>query len=78
VKSTRKRYSLDCNAKVALEAIPAARAAAGGTQTAVGLPDYSSLSAWQQWEAGLRRMHPGPADLFNIKATDMRGKERTT
>jgi hypothetical protein len=69
---------MDYKAKGALEALPAARAAAGLTQTAAGALIYSSLGAWQRWEAGLRRMHPGLWELFNIKSTEMRGKERIT
>lgn len=59
-------------------AIRAARAAAGLTQTAAGALVYSSLGAWQQWKAGLRRMHPALWELFNIKTAEMRGKERIT
>jgi DNA-binding transcriptional regulator YiaG len=49
--------------------IRAARETAGLTQTAAGAVVYSSLGAWQQWEAGLRRMHPGLWELFQIKTT---------
>ena len=78
MKTTRKRQGVDYKAKGVLEALPAARAAAGLTQTAAGALVYSSLGAWQQWEAGLRRMHPALWELFNIKSTEMRGKERIT
>lgn len=74
----RKRQVEDYKAKGGLEALPAARAVAGLTQTAAGALVYSSLGAWQQWEAGLRRMHPALWELFNIKSTEMRGKERIT
>ena len=40
------------------EEIRASRDAAGLTQTEAGAVVYSSLRAWQQWEAGDRRMHP--------------------
>jgi putative transcriptional regulator len=36
----------------------AARKAAGMTQTEAAEIVYSSLRAWQQWEAGDRSMHP--------------------
>ena len=38
--------------------IRAARTAAGLTQTEAGAIIYSSLRAWQNWEAGVRHMHP--------------------
>ena len=78
MKPRRKRYSADFKAKVALEAILAARAAAGCIQTAVSLPGYSPLGTWQQTAARPHFMHPCPLDPFNIKATEMRGKERIT
>lgn len=49
------------------QAIRSAREAAGLTQTAAGRLVHSSLRAWQQWEAGARRMHPGLWELFCIK-----------
>jgi DNA-binding transcriptional regulator YiaG len=54
--------------------IRAAREAAGLTQTAAGALVYSSLGAWQQWEAGLRRMHPGLWELFHIKCNAIKLK----
>ncbi len=48
-------------------AIRAAREAAGLTQTAAADLVHGSLAAWQQWEAGTRRMHPGLWELFRIK-----------
>ena len=47
--------------------IKAARAAAGLTQTEAAKIVYSTLSAWQRWEQGERRMHPGLWELFRIK-----------
>lgn len=37
------------------------------TQTEAGAVIHSSLRAWQQWEAGDRRMHPAFWELFRIK-----------
>lgn len=51
------------------EAIRAGREAAGLSQTAAGEVIYSSLRAWQQWEAGDRRMHPALWELFQIKSS---------
>ena len=50
--------------------IIAARKAAGLTQTdAAGLV-CGSLRAWQQWEAGDRRMHPGLWMLFGLRTEE--------
>ena len=38
--------------------IKAEREAAGLTQAQAGALVYSSMRAWQDWEAGARRMHP--------------------
>jgi len=48
------------------EAIRAAREAARMTQTEAALLVHASLRAWQQWEAGDRRMHPGLWMLFGL------------
>lgn len=40
------------------------------TQTEAAKLVYSSLRAWQQWESGERRMHPGLWELFVIKTSD--------
>jgi putative transcriptional regulator len=45
-----------------------ARERAEMTQTEAGQLVRSSMRAWQQWEAGERRMHPGLWELFQIKA----------
>lgn len=50
------------------EAIRAAREAAGLTQTEAGALVYAGLRAWQEWEAGARRMHPGLWELWQLKA----------
>lgn len=48
------------------EEIKAARAAAKLTQAEAATLVYSTLSAWQRWEQGERRMHPGLWRLFNL------------
>lgn len=48
-------------------AIKAAREAAGLTQTAAAVLVYSTCRAWQKWESGEARMHPGMYELFLIK-----------
>ena len=50
------------------ETIRAAREAAGMTQTESALLVHASLRAWQQWEAGDRRMPPGLWSLFRIRS----------
>ena len=45
----------------------AARQAAGLTQTEAARVIHSSLRAWQQWEAGDRRMHPAFFELWQLK-----------
>ena len=52
------------------EEIKAAREAiAGLTQTAAAALVHSTCRAWQQWEAGVRRMHPAFLELFQIKVS---------
>lgn len=48
--------------------IRAAREAAGLTQTKAGELLHSTCRAWQQWEAGDRRMHPAFWELFRLKS----------
>lgn len=48
--------------------IRAAREAAGLTQTEAAHLIHGTLRAWQEWEAGNRRMHPGLFELFRIKS----------
>jgi DNA-binding transcriptional regulator YiaG len=47
--------------------ILAAREESGLTQTQAGELLHTSCRVWQQWEAGVRRMHPAFFELFNIK-----------
>ena len=49
------------------DAIRAARAAAGHTQTEAAELVHSTLRRWQEWEAGDHRMHPGLWELYRIK-----------
>ena len=49
------------------EQIRAARAAAGMTQTQAADIVHGAMRAWQDWEAGKRRMPPGLWELFRIK-----------
>lgn len=32
---------------------------------------FCSLAAWQQWESGVRRMHPAFWALFQLKSTEV-------
>jgi len=43
------------------------RARAGLTQRQAAELIYATESAWRSWESGLRRMHPGLWELFNLK-----------
>lgn len=49
------------------EEIAAAREKAGMTQTEAAAVIFCSLNAWQQWEAGDRRMHPAFWELWKLK-----------
>ena len=49
------------------EEIRAARHAAELTQTQAAERIHGTLRAWQEWEAGNRRMHPGLWELFRFK-----------
>lgn len=51
-------------ASPAPEAIKAARAAAGLTQTQAAALIYCTLRGWQDWEGGKRAMHPAFFELF--------------
>lgn len=55
------------------EAVRAAREAVGLTQTAAADLVHCQLRAWQQWEAGDRRMHPAFFELFLLKLKSSRG-----
>jgi len=48
-------------------AVKAAREAAGLTQDAAAQVLHTTITVWQQWEYGLRRMHPAFFELFQIK-----------
>jgi len=48
--------------------IKSARASAGLTQTKAAELIYCSLRGWQDWESGVRRMHPAFFELFTLKA----------
>jgi len=48
------------------EQIRAAREAAGLTQAEAAALIYSTARTWQDWEAGIARMHPGLWKLFSI------------
>ena len=48
--------------------IRAAREVAGLTQEAAGALIHGSRRAWQDYEAGARKMHPGLWELFRLKA----------
>lgn len=54
--------------------ICAAREQAGLTQTQAAELIYGTLRAWQEWEAGNRRMHPGLWELWQIKTAHLRRK----
>jgi DNA-binding transcriptional regulator YiaG len=49
------------------EEIKDARAAAGLSQPAAAELIYSTKRTWQDWEAGIAKMHPGLWELFLIK-----------
>ena len=55
-------------ASPAPEAIKAARAAAGLTQTQAAAMIYCTLRGWQDWEGGKRAMHPAFFEFFLQKA----------
>lgn len=57
------------SANPAQENIRALRKAEGLTQTDAATLIHSSLRTWQDWEAGVTRMHPGLWELFKIKAS---------
>ena len=50
------------------DAIKEARAAAGLTQTAAAHLIGGTMRAWQEYEAGNRRLHPGLWELFLLKS----------
>ena len=50
--------------------VRAARLRAGLTQDAAALLVHSTLTAYQDYEYGRRRMHPGLWDLFQRKLSE--------
>jgi len=50
-----------------IEHIKSSRAAAGLTQKQAAELVMCTVRAWEQWECGNRRMHPGLYDYFLIK-----------
>jgi DNA-binding transcriptional regulator YiaG len=50
--------------------IRAAREAAGLTQAQAAAAIYSTVRTWQDWEAGVARMHPGLWELFRLKVSE--------
>lgn len=44
-----------------------ARHRAGLTQSEAAALIHSTLRTWQDWEAGIARMHPGLWELFRLK-----------
>ena len=63
----RSRRSQGPAANPSPEQIRAARETLGLTQTEAGALIYVGLRAWQQYEAGDRRLHPGLWELWRIK-----------
>jgi len=51
------------------ERVRAAREAAGLSQSSAAELIHSGLRAWQEWEAGNRRMHPAFWELFKLKSS---------
>ena len=62
---SKRNPSLEANPTPAQ--IVAARQAAELTQAAAATKIDGSVRAWEKWEAGERRMHPGLFELFLIK-----------
>ncbi len=46
--------------------IKSLRQSAGLTQTQAAALVHSKLRTWQDWEAGVARMHPGLWELFKL------------
>ncbi len=55
------------NSNPTKEQVRSAREAAGLTQPQAAEVVRGSMRAWQEWESGNRRMHPGLFELFQIK-----------
>ena len=52
--------------------IKEARVAAGLTQTEAAALVLSKMRSWQNWESGVREMHPAVWELFQIKVADLK------
>lgn len=52
------------------EQIRAAREAAGLSQSAAARLIHSTRRTWQDWEAGVARMHPAFFELFVIRSDE--------
>lgn len=66
----RRRFTTAANPDPA--DIRSARDAAQLTQTEAARLIHSTLRAWQDWEAGKRRMHPAMWELFQAKLIQRR------
>lgn len=64
------RGSKGPTANPAPEDICAARKAAGLSQPEAAALIYSTKRTWQDWEAGVARMHPGLWELFTRKLAE--------
>jgi putative transcriptional regulator len=56
--------------------IRAAREAAGLTQAQAAAAIYSTVRTWQDWEAGIARMHPGLWEFFGLKVSPHQPTDR--
>lgn len=52
--------------------IKTAREAANLTQSDAAALIYSNLRTWQDWEAGIARMHPAFWELWRLKTAHLR------
>jgi hypothetical protein len=59
--------SKSANSNPTPEMVRAARVAAALTQTEAASLIHGTMRAWQEYEAGNRRMHPGLWELFRMK-----------
>jgi DNA (cytosine-5)-methyltransferase 1 len=67
-----------CTSSPSPEAIRSRRAAAGLTQTAAAALIHGSKRTWQDWEAGIARMHPGLWELFLFKSAGISKVRKST
>lgn len=59
------------------EQIKDARIQAGLSQLGAAELIYSKMRTWQDWEAGIAKMHEGLWELFQIKTISQRAQEGT-